>query len=58
MQFAGRPGTLSCMPPALVNDVTDTALWVAVYRATETERRDALFRDPLAGRMAGERGGR
>src|SRR5579864_8323506 len=35
---------------------TDTALWVAVYRARETERPDAVFRDPLARCLAGERG--
>src|SRR3569623_650258 len=39
-----------------INHVTDTALWVAVYRARETERPDALFRDPLASKLAGERG--
>ncbi len=31
-----------------MNDVADTAMWVATYRAEETERKDALFRDPLA----------
>jgi methyltransferase (TIGR00027 family) len=41
--------------PALRN-ISDTALWTAVHRARETERADALFRDPLAGRLAGERG--
>ena len=40
----------------LVRDVSDTALWVAVYRARETERPDALFRDPWARRLAGARG--
>jgi methyltransferase (TIGR00027 family) len=40
----------------LVRDVSDTALWVAVYRARETERPDALFRDPFARRLAGARG--
>jgi methyltransferase (TIGR00027 family) len=39
-----------------INHVTDTALWVAVYRAWETERPDALFKDPLAHKLAGERG--
>jgi methyltransferase (TIGR00027 family) len=34
----------------------DTALWVAWQRAVETKRPDALFSDPLAGRLAGERG--
>src|SRR5258708_33305326 len=41
-----------------IRDVSDTALWVAVYRARETERPDAHFRDPFAGRLAGERGER
>lgn len=40
----------------LVRDISDTALWVAIYRARESERRDALFRDPFARRLAGERG--
>jgi len=39
-----------------VRDVSDTAKWVAIYRAEESARKDALFRDPLAGRLAGERG--
>ena len=41
---------------APIRNVSDTALWVAVYRAMETERRDALFHDPWARRLAGERG--
>lgn len=41
---------------SMLNDVSDTALWVAVYREWETARPDALFKDPLAGRLAGERG--
>jgi methyltransferase (TIGR00027 family) len=40
----------------LIRNISDTALWVAVYRARETERKDALFRDPYARRLAGERG--
>ena len=39
-----------------IRNVSDTALWVAVYRAMETERSDALFQDPHARRLAGERG--
>jgi methyltransferase (TIGR00027 family) len=39
-----------------VAHVSDTALWVAVHRAQESKRRDALFRDPYAERLAGERG--
>jgi methyltransferase (TIGR00027 family) len=41
---------------ALMRTVSDTALWVAVYRAEESERQDALFRDPYARSMAGKRG--
>jgi methyltransferase (TIGR00027 family) len=41
-------------PP--VRSVADTALWVAYFRALETRRADALFRDPFAERLAGERG--
>jgi methyltransferase (TIGR00027 family) len=33
-----------------------TGLWVAAARAVETEREDALFRDPFARRLAGEEG--
>jgi methyltransferase (TIGR00027 family) len=40
----------------LIRNVSDTARWVAVYRAQETERPDAVFRDPFARRLAGERG--
>ena len=39
-----------------IRDVSDTALWVAIYRAQESERKDALFNDPYARRLAGERG--
>lgn len=44
------------MPDSAVENVSDTAFWVAHYRAVETERHDALFRDPLAGRLAGDHG--
>ena len=40
----------------LVRDVSDTARWVAYFRARETQRPDALFRDPFAERLAGEQG--
>ncbi len=40
----------------LIRNVSDTALWVAAYRATESERPDALFYDPYARALAGERG--
>ena len=41
-----------------IRDVSDTALWMAMYRAEETDRKDAIFRDPYARRLAGERGRR
>jgi methyltransferase (TIGR00027 family) len=40
----------------IISNVSDTARWVAVYRAWETARPDALFRDQFAERLAGERG--
>jgi len=39
-----------------IEHISDTARWVAVYRAMETERADAIFRDPFASRLAGEKG--
>ncbi len=40
----------------MIENVSDTARWVAVYRAMESARPDALFHDPYADRLAGERG--
>jgi methyltransferase (TIGR00027 family) len=40
----------------LIRDIADTARWVAIFRAEETERPDAIFHDPFARRLAGERG--
>jgi methyltransferase (TIGR00027 family) len=40
----------------MIEHVSDTAFWVATYRAMETDRRDALFRDPLARVLVGEKG--
>jgi methyltransferase (TIGR00027 family) len=40
----------------LITHVSDTARWTALHRATESARPDALFRDPLAERLAGEQG--
>jgi methyltransferase (TIGR00027 family) len=45
-------------PAPLIEDVSDTARWVAFHRALESERPDALFRDLFARRLAGERGRR
>jgi methyltransferase (TIGR00027 family) len=42
--------------PAPLTHVSDTARWVAMYRALETDRPDALFRDPYARRLAGAQG--
>lgn len=41
---------------AIVQNISDTARWAAVFRARENERTDALFRDPYAERLAGRRG--
>ena len=41
---------------AVVANVSDTARWAAAYRAMESARPDALFRDPLAERLAGNMG--
>jgi methyltransferase (TIGR00027 family) len=40
----------------VIRDIADTARWVAVFRAEESERSDAIFRDPYARRLAGDRG--
>jgi methyltransferase (TIGR00027 family) len=39
-----------------LSNISDTARWVAMYRAIESDRRDALFNDPFARRLAGTRG--
>lgn len=44
------------MEEPTINHVSDTALWVAYFRAEETERADALFRDPFAKLLSGEKG--
>jgi methyltransferase (TIGR00027 family) len=36
--------------------VDETANWVAMYRAIESDRPDALFKDPFARKLAGPRG--
>src|SRR5712664_535112 len=41
---------------AVVRNISDTSRWAAVFRARETERTDALFRDPYAERLAGKMG--
>ena len=46
------------MDEPLIRDISDTARWMAVFRARETDREDAVFRDPFARALAGERGER
>ena len=44
------------MPGSVIQNVSDTAFLVAQCRAIESARPDALFHDPLAARLAGEKG--
>ena len=44
------------MQTGQIEDVSDTAFMVAAYRAIESKRTDALFRDPLATKLAGSYG--
>jgi methyltransferase (TIGR00027 family) len=39
-----------------ISHVSDTARWVAIYRAMESERSDALFKDPYARKLGGPQG--
>lgn len=39
-----------------VRNISDTARWAAYFRAQETARPDAIFRDPYAERLAGQHG--
>jgi len=36
----------------LLDDASDTARWVAHYRALESERRGGILQDPFARRLA------
>jgi len=40
----------------LIRNISDTARWVAAFRADESERPDAVFHDPFARMLAGDRG--
>jgi methyltransferase (TIGR00027 family) len=42
----------------VVSNISDTARWVAIYRARESQRPDALFNDPFAAQLGGELGAR
>ena len=44
------------METKMFSDISDTARWVAYYRALESKREDALFKDPFAEMLAGKRG--
>jgi methyltransferase (TIGR00027 family) len=39
-----------------LKNISDTAFWVATYRAMESERPDALFKDPYAELLTGQHG--
>lgn len=53
----GRRGEAGRTPRyPVITHVSDTACWTAWHRATESARPDALFDDPLAERLAGQRG--
>ena len=49
---------MSALEGAPLRDISDTARWMAVFRAVESERPDAHFRDPFARALAGDRGER
>lgn len=42
--------------PQEVRNISDTARWAAYFRAEETKRPDAIFRDPYAERLSGQHG--
>jgi methyltransferase (TIGR00027 family) len=50
-----RRAIVARVPDPVLRDVPDTAFLVAAFRARESERPDALFRDPLAARLVGDR---
>ena len=54
--FPGVSGIAKMDKQTVVRGVSDTARWVAYFRALETRRPDALFHDPYAERLAGEHG--
>ena len=43
-------------PRPILENISDTARWVAMYRALESDRPDSHFHDPYARLLAGERG--
>jgi methyltransferase (TIGR00027 family) len=57
VQNSGIPGRRCYVSHSagVIQHVSDTARWVALYRAIESERPDALFHDPYARKLAGDR---
>jgi methyltransferase (TIGR00027 family) len=55
LDIAGAGGSRE-VNDSFASSVTDTAKWMATYRAWESARSDALFKDALAARLAGDRG--
>ena len=51
-----RYAGMHAMADPSIESISDTARWVALYRAMESERPDAHFRDPYARALAGARG--
>lgn len=49
-------GETQTAQPREVRNVSDTARWAAYFRAEETKRPDAIFRDPYAERLCGQHG--
>lgn len=49
-------GETQAAKPQEVRNVSDTARWAAYFRAEETKRPDAIFRDPYAERLCGQHG--
>jgi methyltransferase (TIGR00027 family) len=41
---------------SFIRNISDTARWVTIFRAEESERPDAVFHDPFARKLAGELG--
>jgi methyltransferase (TIGR00027 family) len=52
-----RVSSMKTMDPSTtVRNISDTARWMAYFRALESQREDALFNDPYAARLAGDQG--
>lgn len=56
MALTGGDAVAETSKSPAIRNISDTARWVAYYRAMETERPDAIFRDPYARKLSGERG--